>query len=50
MKYMMIIYANQELWESFPAEEWPARIAAVEAFNKKLVEGHGYQLARPCNR
>ena len=33
MKYLVIIYGNQDLWESFPAEEWPAEIAAEDAFN-----------------
>jgi hypothetical protein len=37
MKYMMIIYANQELWESIPAEELPQQIAAVDAFNEKFA-------------
>jgi hypothetical protein len=33
MKYMIIIYGNQELWESFPAEEWATQLAAFDAFN-----------------
>ncbi|MEU8513718.1 YciI family protein [Kitasatospora sp. NPDC048722] len=35
MKYIAMIYGNQEKWNAFPAEEWPAAIAKVEAFNAK---------------
>jgi hypothetical protein len=35
---MLIIYGNQELWESFPAEQWAAQIAAFDAFNAKFFE------------
>ncbi|MEV7021287.1 YciI family protein [Kitasatospora sp. NPDC093558] len=35
MKYIAMIYGNQEKWNAFPAEEWPAAIAKVEAFNTK---------------
>ena len=35
MKYLLMIYGNQEKWESFPAEEWPAAIARQEAFNAR---------------
>jgi hypothetical protein len=38
MKYILIIYGNQELWDSFPADEWPKAIADQEAFNKKFFE------------
>jgi hypothetical protein len=38
MKYLAMIYGNQEKWESFPAEEWPEAIARQEAFNKKYRE------------
>ena len=38
MKYMLIIYGNQELWESFPAEDWPKAIADQDAYNKKHFE------------
>jgi hypothetical protein len=38
MKYLMMIYGNQEKWDSFPAEAWPEAIAAQEAFNKKYRE------------
>jgi hypothetical protein len=33
VKYLVIIYGNRDLWESFPAEEWPREIAAQDAFN-----------------
>jgi hypothetical protein len=33
MKYLMLIYGNQEKWSSFPAEAWPEAIARQEAFN-----------------
>jgi hypothetical protein len=35
MKYLMLIYGNQEKWASIPAEEFPAEIAKQDAFNKK---------------
>ena len=35
MKYLMLIYGNQEKWDSLPAEEWPEAIAKQEAFNSK---------------
>jgi hypothetical protein len=35
MKYLMLIYGNQEKWASFPAESWPEAIARQDAFNKK---------------
>ncbi|GAA4135743.1 YciI family protein [Actinomadura keratinilytica] len=38
MKYMIIIYGNQELWESFSAEEFQKEIAAQDAFNRKYAE------------
>jgi hypothetical protein len=37
MKYLLMIYGNQELWNSFPADEWPKAIAAQDAFNKKFA-------------
>jgi hypothetical protein len=33
MKYMLIIYGNRELWESFPPEVAQEAIAAQDAFN-----------------
>ncbi|MFD7860828.1 YciI family protein [Streptomyces sp. NPDC059783] len=38
MKYIAMIYGNQEKWDSFPAEAWPEAIAAQEAFNAKYRE------------
>jgi hypothetical protein len=35
MKYLMLVYGNQEKWDSFPAESWPKVIADQEAFNAK---------------
>jgi hypothetical protein len=35
MKYLMLIYGNQEKWASIPAEEWPEAIAKQDAFNQK---------------
>jgi hypothetical protein len=35
MKYLMLIYGNQEKWASIPAEEWPEAVAKQDAFNKK---------------
>jgi hypothetical protein len=38
MKYLMLIYGNQEKWSSFPAEAWPEAIARQDAFNRKYRE------------
>ncbi|WP_354641465.1 YciI family protein [Kitasatospora camelliae] len=38
MKYLAMIYGNQEKWESFPAEAWPEAIARQEAFNRRYRE------------
>ncbi|HEX4212789.1 MAG TPA: YciI family protein [Candidatus Dormibacteraeota bacterium] len=35
MKYMLIIYGNQELWSSFTQEESAKAIAAQDAFNRE---------------
>ena len=37
MKYLMLIYGNQEKWDSILAEEWPQAIAKQEAFNSKYA-------------
>ncbi|MGD0603256.1 MAG: YciI family protein [Streptosporangiaceae bacterium] len=34
MKYLMLIYGNQEKWASFPAEAWPEAVARQDAFNR----------------
>ena len=38
MKYLMLIYGNQEKWASIPAEEFPKAIARQDAFNRKYQE------------
>jgi hypothetical protein len=38
MKYLLMIYGNQEKWDSIPADQWPDAIAKQEAFNKKYRE------------
>ena len=35
MKYMLIIYGNQELWSSIDPADYAKEIAAFDAFNKK---------------
>ena len=35
MKYLLLIYGNQEKWASIPAEAWPEAIARQDAFNRK---------------
>src|ERR1700753_354431 len=37
MKYLMLIYGNDEKWASFSAEDWPEAIAKQDAFNKKYA-------------
>jgi len=47
MKYVMMIYGNQEKWDTIPAEDWPSEIAKQDAFNKRyhatgeLLGGYG---------
>jgi hypothetical protein len=38
VKYLLMIYGNQEKWESMPPEAWPDAIARQEAFNAKYRE------------
>jgi hypothetical protein len=38
VKYLVIIYGNKELWESYSAEELEPFIAAQDAFNKRFAE------------
>ena len=38
MKYMLIIYGNQELWSSIEPAEFAKEIAAFDAFNKKYYD------------
>jgi len=35
VKYLMLIYGNQEKWASIPAEKWPEAVAKQDAFNRK---------------
>jgi hypothetical protein len=35
MKYLLLIYGNQEKWASIPAEDWTEAIAKQDAFNRK---------------
>jgi len=35
VKYLLMIYGNQEKWESMPPGAWPEAIARQEAFNAK---------------
>jgi hypothetical protein len=37
VKYLMMIYGNQEKWASMPAETWPEAIARQDAFNRKYA-------------
>lgn len=36
MKYLMLIYANQQSWEGVGPEEWAKAIAEQDAFNAKF--------------
>ena len=38
MKYLLMIYGNQEKWNSLPPEDWREGIAKQEAFNTKYRE------------
>lgn len=38
MKYMLIIYGNEELWASLPQEQMQDLIQRTDALNKALVE------------
>ena len=37
MKYLLLIYGNQEKWSSLRAEDWPKVIADQEAWNAKYA-------------
>lgn len=47
MKFVALIYGNQEKWQAIPTAEWPAAIAKLEAFNARyratgeLLAAHG---------
>lgn len=38
MKYMLIIYGNDELWTSFPPDQMQDIISRTDAHNKALIE------------
>ena len=38
MKYLLMIYGNQEKWASIPAEKWPEAIARQDTFNRTYRE------------
>jgi hypothetical protein len=38
MKYLVIIYGNKDLWQSFPADVMAKAIAEQDAFNKRYAE------------
>ena len=38
VKYLMLIYGNQEKWDAIPADGWPEAIAKQEAFNRKYQQ------------
>ena len=38
MKYMLIIYGNQELWSSFDPAELAQEIEATDAFNQRYYD------------
>lgn len=38
MKYLVIIYGNKELWESFPPDVMTKAIAEQDAFNQRYQE------------
>lgn len=37
MKYLLMIYGNEEKWASIPAERFPQEIAKQDAYNKKYT-------------
>jgi hypothetical protein len=47
VKYLLMIYGNQEKWDTLLAEDWPREIAKQDAYNKKytatgeLLGGYG---------
>ena len=38
MKFVLMIYGNQEKWATIPADQWPVEIAKQDAFNKKYAQ------------
>jgi hypothetical protein len=37
VKYLLMIYGNQEKWSTMLAEDWPGEIAKQDAYNKKYT-------------
>jgi hypothetical protein len=38
MKYLLLIYGNQEKWDTISADAWPAEIARYDAYNARYRE------------
>jgi hypothetical protein len=38
VKYLIMIYGNRELWDSYTEEEWKEAIAAQDAFNQEFLQ------------
>jgi len=38
MKYLLLIYGNQDKWDAIPAEDWPVEIAKYDAFATRYRE------------
>lgn len=38
MKYLLMIYGNEDVWGSVPEEEWKAIVAEHDAVNRELFE------------
>jgi hypothetical protein len=38
MKYMVILYGNKDMWESFPPDVAAEAIAQVDAFNRRYLD------------
>lgn len=38
MKYMMLIYGNEEIWSSFPEDEFAQLVAETDALQQRLRE------------
>ena len=53
MKYMLLIYGNDEIFDSIPPEEMKEHIAAQDAFNKEFFQTGellgAYGVADPLN-
>jgi hypothetical protein len=38
MKYLLLIYGNQEKWDAIPADSWATEVAKYDAFNRRYRE------------